>query len=227
MLAALMCYTTLSGKLKATEETQSRALKPYTDLRIEKQNQKIGTRCFLIMTTNINDSFYRKLEYKRIKISKQNTPIKMSLFLSFLTVDVTKSTNHLGIGNGWTQYYNNELSLTINGGFVDSIEYLDSIKYGERKHNQYNDFITPFQMFDLLTTQGKSFFLSFYRDDINDLISNIDSSLKKYDELKQEAINAKVLILDEIIKLVDSTQGKLKFAQLTNPEFDESKLQKP
>lgn len=109
-----------------------------------------------------------KISFSELKINGGN-PVKMELFLSFLTVDVERSRDHLGYITGWTQL-NGENRLVIGGGVVNGVEYLDSIQYGNRLDNQYNNYVNPLYLFDIMTEEGKKFFLKYYQDDIKDMI---------------------------------------------------------
>ncbi|NCW12405.1 MAG: hypothetical protein EBV82_04425 [Chitinophagia bacterium] len=50
----------------------------------------------ILSDSAINKELYSKLKHDKIQINWNKNPIKMDLFLSFLTVDVTRSTTHLG-----------------------------------------------------------------------------------------------------------------------------------
>lgn len=128
---------------------------------------------------NINKDFYKKLDYDKIKINWNKNPIKMDLFLSFLLVDVTKSKDHLGCSTGWTLYENNEKALYISGGIVQRIEYLDSIQYGKKLQNIYNDYINPFYLFEIFNNEGKQFFINYYKKDILSLVERQKNKLKE------------------------------------------------
>jgi len=77
---------------------------------------------------------FQKLGTQKIKTRFNHKPIEMALFLSFLTVDVTKSNNHIGSCNGWTQYHGDD-NLVISGAIVNRGEYLDGIKYKTKLNN--------------------------------------------------------------------------------------------
>ena len=80
-----------------------------------------------------------KLKWDKIKINWNKNPIKMPTFLSFLMVEVTKSNDHLGSLTGWTLYYNKNLNLEIHGGWVNDIEYLDGLEYGNKLYSKWNN----------------------------------------------------------------------------------------
>jgi len=59
------------------------------------------------MNQEIKQSFYDKLQSDKIKINWNKNPIKMDLFLSFLTIPVVRSYEHyrqFDASNGWGKY---------------------------------------------------------------------------------------------------------------------------
>ena len=141
--------------------------------------------------TQYPPSILSDLKYDKIKINWNNNPIPMKLFLSFLNVEVVKSYDHLGSTNGWTKYYNSEIQLEIGGGLVNNEQWLDSIKYGKKKANPYNNYVNPFYLWEIMNDEGKRFFLEYYKEDIEEIITskkeNVqylkDSYVKKQKEL--------------------------------------------
>jgi hypothetical protein len=119
---------------------------------------------------DLRESFYAKLPSDKIKINWNARPIKMNQFLSFLTVKVERSRDHLGSTNGWTRLENKELQLIICGGIVGNTEFLDSIQFGQNLDNRFNNYVNPFYMFSILTKEGRAFFLDYYKDDIEKLL---------------------------------------------------------
>lgn len=115
--------------------------------------------------------FYDKLESDKIKINWNKNPIKMDMFLSFLTIPVERSYDHLGSDTGWTKLYNKEHTLVVSGGIVGNIEYLDNIQYGIKLSNQFNNYVNPFYLFDILTKEGQAFFLGYYANEIDIIVS--------------------------------------------------------
>jgi len=116
--------------------------------------------------------FYDKLPSDKIKINWNKNPIEMSLFLSFLTVDVKRSYDHLGHGNGWSLLTNDELKLEVGGGFVNGIEFLNDLQFGIKLSNQYNNYVNPFYLFEILTEDGQIYFSNYYKDEIYKLIND-------------------------------------------------------
>lgn len=127
-----------------------------------------------------------KLPDDKIKIRWNKNPVRMDLFLSFLTVDVEKSKSHPGIDTGWTRY-NGENGLEIGGGYVyiggEKVELLDSIKYGVKIQNQHSNFVTPLHARDILSNDGVDFFIKYYSEEIERLKNE---SLNRIDELKRK-----------------------------------------
>ena len=113
----------------------------------------------------------------------------MNKFLSFLTVDTQiPDTDWTGKEYGWTKRVGDN-KLIITGGWYKDIEYLDAIEYGTRLDNGYNNFVNPFYLWDILTEEGRQFFLDYYKDDIQMRIDNAYSKMvdskRKYDDLER------------------------------------------
>ena len=150
-------------------------------------------RIFAIQTKRIimtNNDFYAKLSTDKIKINWNKNPIRMDLFLSFLKVEVIRSYEHLGSDNGWTKVLNNDLKLIVCGGVVNGVEYLNSIEYGMRQQNPYNNYCNPFYLFDIMTDAGKAFFIDYYMSDIESLI---EKSKEKVAHLELKLAEAKFI----------------------------------
>lgn len=122
------------------------------------------------MNSELKATFYNKLQSDKIKINWNKNPIRMDLFLSFLTIRVERSHEHLGSNTGWTKLYNKEHNLIVSGGVLRGVEYLDHIEYGTKLSNPYNNYVNPFYLFDILTTEGKAFFFEYYADDIDTIV---------------------------------------------------------
>ena len=118
--------------------------------------------------------FYSKLGKDKIKINWNKNPIKMNLFLSFLTEPTEKQTKFLGCLTDWTQY-TGENNLEIMGGVVGGVEYLDHLQYGKNLDNPYNSYVNPFYLFDIFTEAGKAFFREYYANEINEIIESVNS----------------------------------------------------
>jgi hypothetical protein len=132
--------------------------------------------------------FLRKIDGGKIKIAKNKEPIKMNEFLSFLTVETKRPEREwLGKCNGWTKI-EGEGGLEITGGIVGGVEYLDHILYGENLDNPYNNYVNPFHLFDILTDEGKLFFLRYYSHDIKSILDKTklkaQSAAKEHRESK-------------------------------------------
>lgn len=123
------------------------------------------------MKAELKADFYNKLQTDKIKINWNKNPIKMELFLSFLTIPVERSYDHLGSDTGWTKLNNKDHKLVVSGGIVGNIEYLDHIEYGIKLSNPYNNYVNPFYLFDILTKEGQAFFLEYYAHEIDIIVS--------------------------------------------------------
>lgn len=129
--------------------------------------------------------FYRKLDNDKIKINWNKHPIKMELFLSFITVETERPSNFLGSSNGWTKLVG-ESNLEITGGIIKGVEYLDNIRYGNKLDNPYNNFVNPFYLFEILTDEGKKFFLEYYKKDIDAILEIAQERLLSAKEYKKD-----------------------------------------
>lgn len=114
--------------------------------------------------------YLAELSNDKIKINRNKNPIKMQQFLSFLKVDTARSTDHLGACNGWTLLRGAD-GLKISGGVVNGVEYLDSIEYKQKLHNKYNNFVNPFYLTEILTDEGIEFFVKYYADEIEAILT--------------------------------------------------------
>lgn len=150
------------------------------------------------MKHELKKTFYNKLPHDKIKINWNKNPISMSLFLSFLTVEVKRSHDHLGSYTGWTLLENDKLKLKIGGGIVNGIELLDSLQFGEKLSNSYNNYINPFYLFDILSEEGRDFFFNYYKSDIENIVKSVESDIKY---LESDLKNKKEL-LSEILSEV-------------------------
>ena len=137
------------------------------------------------------ENIRKLLDKKKIKFNWNKEPIPMDLFISFLTIETKISTEHLGYWNGWTRRVNEEYKLIISGGITGGVNYLDSIQYGTKLDNPYNNYVNPFYLFDILTDEGKRFFLEYYKKDIDSII----------EKQKQSVSNTEQRLVDEKLKL--------------------------
>lgn len=136
--------------------------------------------------------FLKTLSRDKIKINWNKNPVKMELFLSFLTVQVKRGTNHLGHDTGWTRLYGDN-DLVIRGGVVGGVEYLDGLEYRKKLDNAYNNYVNPFYLLDILNDEGKSFFLDYYSDEIQ---KEINLSIQKVEIAKEKLASAEKYKLD-------------------------------
>ena len=126
---------------------------------------------------NYKKEFYQKLKSDKVKINWNKNPIKMAVFLSFLTVPCKRSKSHLGADNGWTKLFNDDVKLEIGGGFVNGVEYLDNIQFGIKLSNPYNNYVNPFYLFEIMNNEGRLFFANYYKEEINQIVNDIKSDL--------------------------------------------------
>jgi len=156
---------------------------------------------FRILTTKRRTSimqqkqthFYSSLKSNKLNISGNKNLIKMELFLSFLRdVNLVRINKHLGFINGWTLLEDRELKLIVKGGIINGVEYLESLEFGFHLSNDYNNFVNPFYLKDLLTNNGKVFFLEYYKEDIAKILQEQEKNIQLLEQrLKEESINYK------------------------------------
>ena len=113
-------------------------------------------------------------------------PVRMDLFMSFLTVNLSKVIGNFGNEYGYTEYNNNSIGLIICGRTVDKIEYLDSVKYKKNLHNKYNNFVNAFYLFDIMNNEGKIFFMDYYDDDIEKMKKESEKEIKKHKKILKD-----------------------------------------
>jgi hypothetical protein len=142
-----------------------------------------------------NIDLLQHLPTDKIKINWNRKPIRMDLFLSFLKVDLERSTDHLGSCNGWTRLENKELKLVVSGGGVGGVEYLDRLEFGTRLNNSYNNFVSPFYLFGIMADDGKRFFIDYYKVDIDALVKKENNKVGflKQQLKEQKEIYANIL----------------------------------
>jgi hypothetical protein len=140
---------------------------------------------------------YSQLKHDKIELNWNKNPIPMSKFMSFLTVPTERSTDHLGYSNGWTLHFNEEHKLKVGGANYGGTEWLNRLEYGKNLSNPYNNYVNPFFLFDILTDEGKAFFVDYYQKEIQEILSSCESSIQSmkaqlaykenlYDDLKVE-----------------------------------------
>lgn len=133
------------------------------------------------------ESIISHLSWDKYKInSSSSILVSMDLFKSFLTIDLQKSTSHLGSDMGWTKYTNTEHKIIISGGHYKGGEWLDSVQYGIKLHNPYNNYCTPLYLAPIMTKEGVDFFKEYYKVEIDRLFMSIDSKIL---ELKNQIIH--------------------------------------
>lgn len=125
----------------------------------------------------------------------------MNLFLSFLTVEVIRSYDHLGDSTGWTLLENKEIKLRIRGGIVGGIEYLDGLEYGVKRGNPYNNYVNPFYLFEILTEQGRKFFINYYADEIAKVVAGVQSNIRSLENQLDFKRELEMEITEEIQSL--------------------------
>jgi len=144
-----------------------------------------------------------RLPHDKIKINWNENPIEMSKFLSFLTIDVVQCKDFLGYSNGWTRRENKDCNLFIRGGHVNSKEWLDDLEYGVKLANPYNNYVNPFYLFDIMTNEGRAFFIEYYKEDIEKIQTELTDKVTQCGNSLQEAKGMKIQIGYELQALKD------------------------
>lgn len=140
-----------------------------------------------------------KLDKDKIKINWNKKPIKMDLFLSFLTIETEISRHHLGSDMGWTRRVCGENSLIIKGGWVQGVHYLDCLQYGIKLDNPYNNYVNPFYLFPIMNKEGRKFFFEYYKTDIEELIMRQDKQVQHEKSKLAELQNAFDNIIEQTL----------------------------
>jgi hypothetical protein len=125
----------------------------------------------------MSEPVYKHLKISTIQLNGCKNPIPMEKFLQYLTVKTKLSRKNLGFGNGWRERYNEAEKLVITGGVMRGVEYLDAIEFGEKLQNPYNNYVNPFYIFHLMTSEGKAFFTRHYSDEIKKLIKGLNENV--------------------------------------------------
>ena len=123
----------------------------------------------------------------------------MEKFLQFLTVKTKLNPKFLGGSNGWRERYNEAEKLIITSGVMRDVEYLDAIEFGEKLQTPYNNYVNPFYLFPLMTSEGKAFFKEIYSDEIKKLIKGLNEKVVEAKELLEREM-AMVKGLEKIQK---------------------------
>lgn len=178
-----------------------------------------------ILNSPIKADFYDKLSYSKTEFNWNKNPIKMDLFLYFLKVPVILSTSHLGYDNGWTLLKNKEMALTLHGGIIAGVHYLNNIEFGERLCNKYNNYVNPFYLFEILSEEGQKFFLNYYKEDIEKMISDLEKSIEYSKDIVKEKEVLHSLIINEIKTLTPNKYLKQMETTIATTEVPGTGLQ--
>jgi hypothetical protein len=146
----------------------------------------------------MNEPVWKHLKISTISVRSKN-PIPMDKFLQYLTVKTKLSRKNLGFDNGWRERHNESEKLVITGGIMRGVEYLDTIEFGEKLQNPYNNYVNPFYLFPLMTSEGKAFFKEIYSDEIKKLIKGLNEKVVEAKELLEREM-AMVKGLEKIQK---------------------------
>lgn len=151
----------------------------------------------------LKEELYDKLSADAYKINNHNSRlIEMNKFLSFLTFKTERRYDCLGSCNGWTEHRNDDMQCIISGGIYKGVQYLDRIQFGVKLANVWNNYVNPFYLFDYMTKEGRSFFIDYYKYDIDKIIENQKLKIK----VLQENLKDNRFLLSEL----KSEIGRLK-----------------
>lgn len=152
----------------------------------------------------MDNKFIKELDSDKYKITAWNKNlIPMDIFKSFLLVDIELIPKHLGSDTGWT-LYKGDNDLRINGGVFRGVEYLESIQYGSKLDNPYNNFVNPFYIFGILNRAGRCFFMNFYKAEIDDLLNKKSNTVEILKAELESAIENRDLACKFFDSVVDS-----------------------
>lgn len=153
------------------------------------------------MFIQLDKKLIENLPNDKIEITHNKQPIKMQAFLGFLTVPVEIAKGFLGEDMGWTRRENKELKLIITGGCVAGVEFLDRLEYGHKLQNPYNNFVNPFYLWNILSGDGKAFFLHYYRAEIAEIVQAADKEIVVAERKLAKAKSQKMAISSELLNL--------------------------
>jgi hypothetical protein len=130
------------------------------------QQEKADPKFCVDAVVSSHKDIVNKMDWDKPKYNRKNR-LKMEKFLSFLTVELKVPEGRwLGKDTGWT-LWTGENGLEISGAVIGGVEYYNSIQYGNRLHNNYNNYVNPFYLFEIMSDDGRKFFLDMYREDID------------------------------------------------------------
>ena len=150
----------------------------------------------------MNEPVWKHLKISTIQCIWSKNPIPMENFLQFLTIKTKLSRKNLGGSNGWRERYNESENLVIKGGVIRGVEYLHAIEFGEKLQNPYNNFVNPFYLFPLMTSEGKAFFKGYYSAEIKSLIKGLKENVV---EAKSQ-IETDMAMVKELEKIQEGQQ---------------------
>lgn len=134
------------------------------------------------------ETLISKLSWDRYKITSWNENlVRMDLVKSFITIELTKSNQHLGSDMGWTKYFNTEHKLVISGGWFKGVEWLESVEYGKNLHNKYNNYCTPLYLAPIMTNDGVEYFKEYYKKDISKILIEQESEISRFQRMSISA----------------------------------------
>jgi hypothetical protein len=143
---------------------------------------------------DMNEPAYKHLKISTISIRSKNL-IPMEKFLQFLTVKTKLNPKFLGGSNGWRERYNEAEKLIITSGVMRDVEYLDAIEFGEKLQTPYNNYVNPFYLFPLMTSEGKAFFKELYSDEIKNLIKDTKANIAEAkNQIEREMADAMAMV---------------------------------
>lgn len=143
------------------------------------------------MNTEVEFYLYRYLDFTNLY--KRKNPIKMSDFLSYLTVPYEKRPHWSGDRLS-TLYVNEEHKLRINGVIISGVEYLNHITYKSGMEGGISNMVNPFYIFHILSDEGKRVVSSHYKEDLKKVVEQKVSEV----QLKQTSLDKSKYILSLI-----------------------------
>ena len=149
----------------------------------------------------MNEPVWKHLKISTIQCIWSKNPIPMENFLLFLTVK-TKLSRCLRRNSGKRERINESENLVITGSVMGGVEYLDTIEFGEKLQSPYNNYVNPFYLFPLMTSEGKAFFKGYYSAEIKSLIKGLKENVV---EAKSQ-IETDMAMVKELEKIQEGQQ---------------------
>ncbi|MDP5205477.1 hypothetical protein ORI99_00230 [Alishewanella sp. SMS9] len=119
------------------------------------------------------EDFKSKIKTETQMFRDKRGALTIEQFMSMLKPEVSVSDRSISCTN-WTARKGDN-GLIICGGIINGTDYLASLQYGIKLHNQYNNYVNPLYLEDILTIKGVKFFKNYYKDELTSLALHAES----------------------------------------------------